>query len=396
MGSLTASVLVLFTLVSACLAQRELSFKLSLGVEGRREWNPWLLNDEEKRLDDASDVANALVLEPGLSARYSIDYARLGVSYSPKVTMYHGAGVERRTFKAHKGELSGDLYFTDRISLSIKDMVEDSVVGGERVSDEHNLDDRYFSNTVSESLECEVGTRLVFAVGHRSYGVWHERDNADIYDRDENSATARIGYKLGFRTEVGVSGQWGLISCKMPGRFDDRYEYSTTAYAKREVDQFNATVTLEGGVVTTEVKDDGDLGSGMKRRRDFTGALSIYKKTSLNSSASLEGSIGHRSSDAFAGEFSRTYALNASAEYLFFGRLETMMSGNVAFRKYVQTSERREWDYWVRTGIGYRLFEMVSLRASYTFAKVDSTHDIYEYDNHVLAVSVYLAYSLSS
>ncbi len=393
---LVAVALLSSALSSVLLGQGSISFKTSLEVSGMYERNPWLLSDEEKKDQDYVDNESYVVQ---YSPRIGIDYrAGLGdfhLRYEPYYKTYHTSGRKNYSIKPHVGSFSGEIYFTDRLSLALRDSFSDSAVGTESWSDDSGLDARYFANSASEIVQYTPGAKLVLTIGHRSSGSWYRREENRRRDREENFALASVGYKLGWATEVGVTGDWGLIDCETLDVNDDRYKYSARGYVNRTLDAIDTDVRAEAGVVTTEYKDDREGASSKKS--SFAGSLSVKRDLRENTRASVTATSDYKPSDDLGGGFYLSTSIDTSVHHVFFDRIEAILGGRAQRRRYEyeKDSERRDYVYRVSATAGYKLTKWLSLRAGYTFAKVDSTIQTYEYDNQVVHASVYFEYSFS-
>jgi hypothetical protein len=100
-------------------------------------------------------------------------------------------------------------------------------------------------------------------------------------------------------------------------------------------------------------------------------------------------------SDVWAGQFYENRGVRASVRHLFLDRVEAMFDGRAEARRYVEESARKDYVYGVSATGGYKLFKWLSLRVGYSFAKVDSKLETYEYDNHVVHASLYFEHSFS-
>jgi len=293
--------------------------------------------------------------------------------------------------------LSAQLYFTDKLSLILSDGLTDSVVGAEAWSDDPDLDRHYTENSIEERIRYTPGARLVLTVGHRSEGIWHRREKDKFGDREENFALGSVGYTLGRATEVGVTFDWGLIDCKTLDRYDDRYEYSVRGYVEQRLNGIDTDVRIEGGVETTEYKHKDELEDVRARSSSFSGSLSVRRDLGEDTRAEVVASSSYESSDVWAGEFYKNTSIRASVRHVFFDRVEARFEGTAGRRRYEEESARRDYTYQVSATVGYKLFTWLSLRTGYTFAKVDSTMQTYEYENQqpVVEASLNLGYSYS-
>jgi len=392
-----AMALSFLILSSMCLAQGSLSFRTSLEITGKCERNPFLVSDEAKEDKDYVEESYVVQYSPMLSVGYAMDFADFGLSYAPYYKTYYASGRKRHSSMAGTGDLSAQLYFTDRLSLTLHDGLTDSVVGAETWSDDPDVDRHYTENSTEERIRYTPGTRLVLTVGHRSDGIWHRREKDKFGDREENFALGSVGYTLGRATEVGVTGDWGLVDSKTPDRYDDRYEYSVRGYIEQRLEGIETDVRVEGGVETTEYKHKAELEDVRAKRSSFSGSLSVRRVLGEDTRAELTASSSYESSDVWAGEFYENTSIRASLRHLFFDRVETILSGTAGRRKYTNDTEegaRRDYTYRASAVAGYRFFRWLSLRAGYTFAKVDSTIQTYEYENqHLIEASLNLWYS---
>jgi len=368
-----------------------LSLKTSLEVKGEYEWNPFLLSDLEKKERDVVEESYVTRVWPVLGLKYSSDYAEVSASYGPRLAFYTPRGGRKYTTKAHQASISARLNFTDRLALSISDSFMDSVVGAGRLSDQPDLDDRYTQNTCSEVVRYAPGARIVISLGHESSGVWHRRKRYKEANRDENFAVASLGYILGGRTEAGLAGRWGLISSKTPSTADDRYEYSATVYAQRRFEGLRTRIRAEAGLVATDYKRTDEL-PRPKGTRGFKGGITIDRRVSENVNASLNAFAGYSPSDVLGGEYYRTIGAALSVRQTFLDRFEAILSGRFARNRYIVSPKRRDWAYNLTFVGGYRLLRWLSFRAGYTFAKIDSTIEQDEYDNHGVFASIYAEY----
>lgn len=392
-----AMVLSFFIFSSLCLAQGSISFKTNLEITGKYERNPFLVSDEAKEDEDYVKEAYVVQYSPMISVGYTADFGDFDLSYTPYYKTYYTSGRERHSSTAGTGDLSAQLYFTDKLSLILHDGLADSVVGADTWSDDPNLDRRYTENSTEERIRYTPGARLVLTFGHRSEGIWHRRVGDKSGDREENVALGSVGYTLGRTTEVGVTGDWGLIDCKTPDRYDDRYEYSVRGYVEQRLDGIDTDVRAEGGVETTEYKRKGELEDARARRSSFSGSLSVRRVLGEDTHAEVVASSAYESSDVWAGEFYKSTSIRASVRHVFLDRVEAMFEGTAGRRRYTEEGARRDYTYRVSAMAGYKLFKWLSLRAGYTFTKVDSTMQTYEYENQqpVVEASLNLGYSYS-
>jgi len=392
-----AIALLFFALSSVCAAQGSISFKTSLEISGRYERNPWLVSDIEKEGEDYVKEAYVVQYSPGIGVDYAADFGDFGLAYKPYYETYYGSGRKRRSSMAHEGHLAAQLYFTDKLSLILHDGLTDSVVGTATWSDDPNLDRRYTENSTQESIRYTPGSRLILTVGHRSEGIWNRRVGDKSGDKEQNFALGSVGYTFGRATEVGVTGDWGLIDCETPDRYDDRHEYSVRGYVEQRLGAIDTDVRAEGGVVTTEYKRESELEDVRAIRSSFSGSLSVRRVLGEDTSAEVVASSAYESSDVWAGEFYKSTNIRASVRHVFLGRVEAMFEGGVERRRYSEESARRDYAYRVSATAGYKLFKWLSLRVGYTFAKVDSTMETYEYENQqpVVEASLNLGYSFS-
>ena len=390
-----AAVVSFFVLGSVCLAQRSVTFRTSLEITGMYEVNPLLFSDSEKESKDYVKDAYEVRYSPGIGVDYAADIGEFHLTYDPYLTTYYPSGHERYSIKTQTGQLSGQLYFTDKLSLILSDQLSDSVVGAARQSDQPGLGARYTENGTQERVRYAPGTRLVLTLGHGSDGIWYRRAEDKSQDREENFALGSAGYKLREWTEVGVTGDWGLIDYKTPDRYDDRYQYSARGYIQQRLEAIDADARAEAGFMTTEYKDKGQLRGIATRSTGFDGSLSVARNLGEDTRAEVAASSGYVPSDVLAGDFYQSRAVRASVRHVFLDRFEAMFEGRAESRRYVEESARRDYAYGVSATGGYKIFKWLSLRAGYSFAKVDSKLETYEYDNHEVHISLYFEDSFS-
>jgi len=382
--------LVLFT---ASFAQKPLSFKTSLEITGMYERNPWLFSQSEKESKDYVQDSYVVEYSPSLNLIYRSDFGSFSLNYRPNYKVYYPSGRRHYSLKSHQGELAGTLYFTDKLSLALSDRVADSVVGTESRSDVPSLQRRYTENSTNETLRYTPGSRLVLTLGHRSNNTAYRTEADKRSNREDNSATASVGYRLGVRTEIGVTGDWGLVDYKTEEQ-TDRYDYSARVYVQTTLAGIETTIRGEGGFETTKFKSGSNSGSLRNGRTGFNGLLSIARDLGENTHAAITGSAGYLPSDQATGSFYKNTSVEASVRQLFLGRIEAMFNGEVRRRRYEEEEEdRTDYAYRASAQLGYRLFKWLSIRGGYTFSKVDSTIETYEYDEHVVEASVYVEYS---
>ena len=395
-SSFTAALVacLLYSILFLCsdsFAQRKLGLKAGLEVGGKYEWNPSLLSDKEQESSELARESYVTHLIAVLSGRYSVDYGEFRLNYKPSFDFYRAQGISRRAANSHVGQFWGRLNFTDSLSLTVDDRFTDSVVGSLRMSDDSNLGRRYTGNICTARIQYSPGTRVVLSISHRTSGLWNRGEDDKQLDRDSNFALASAGYRLGSRTEVGVLGDWGLISGKAPGALDDRYEYSGSIYLSRYFAGMDVKVRANGGFVSTRYRSRG-AEKAPERRTGFSGSFSASKRLSEGSYAHIILRTGYEPSDVWAGEFRRSSSVRGSFQHTFLKRIETILNGEYQHRKYVPTNDRKDHVYRTSTILGYKLFRWLSIRANYTFACVDSTFEEYEYDSHAVGVSFYAEY----
>ncbi|MBN1592713.1 MAG: outer membrane beta-barrel protein [Candidatus Coatesbacteria bacterium] len=395
---LAAFSLASFLLGLPILAKGAFTLRTSLEVTGEYERNPLLLSDEEK--EEADYTVNE-----GYVARYSpeieLDYtAGIGdfrLLYTPSYRTYYVSGRKHTSYRTHVGAFGGELYITDNLSLFLEDSLSDSDVGTQSWSDNPYLDSRRFENSASEKLEFRPGRRLVFMLGHRTSVKWHRKEEEEYRNREENFALGSVGANLGHSTQVGIIGDWGLIDYETSDSSDDRFEYSARGYVNRDLRGLDTVVRAEAGFVTTELKHRNDLEDDSRdcKRSSFTGSLSISRDLGRNTRALLAADSGYWSSEEYAGEYYLTTTVRTSIRHIFLDRVETFLDGRVQRRRYERGNDRRDYVYRLSATAGYRFLKWLSLRAGYTFAKVDSTIQTYEYDNELVHASVCFEYELS-
>lgn len=385
-----------FILSSVCLAQRSVSLKTSLEITGMYERNPSLFSDSEKESKDYVKDAYEVRYSPAVGVDYEADIGDFHLRYDPYYTTYYPSGRRHYSLKTQAGQLSARLYFTDKLSLILSDQLSDSAVGAWRPSDQPGLDRRYTENKTEERVQYAApGTRLVLTLGHRSAVVSNRRAEDKLLDREENFALGSAGYRIREWTEVGLTGDWGLIDYETPDRYDDRYQYSMRGYVQQRLAVIDADARVEAGLVTTEYKDKGELEGIPARRTGFDGSLSVTRDLGEDTRAQVTASSAYMPSDVWAGEFYRSTGIKASVRHLFLDRVEAMFEGRAESRKYVEESARKDYAYGVSATGGYKIFTWLSLRVGYSFAKVDSKLETYEYDNHVVHASLYFEHSFS-
>ena len=383
--------LILFTAASA---QRSLSFKTSLEISGMYEHNPWLLSESEKMSEDYVEDSYAMQYSPSLSVSYTSDIGSFSLSYRPDYKVHYPSGRKHRSLKSHVGELAGTLHFTDKLSLAISDQVSDSVVGTESRSDVPSLKRRYTANSTNETVRYTPGSRLVLTLGHSSNNTAYRKEVDGRSNREDNSAAASVGYRLGMGTEVGLTGDWGLVDYETEAQ-SDRYTYSGRVYAETKLAGIETLIRGEGGFEATTFKSQGDSDRSEGGKATFSGRLSISRDLGENTRAAITGAANYQPSDQVTGTFYRNISLDASVRQLFSDRIEVMFDRGMQRRRYEEEGSRRDYAYRASAKLGYRLFKWLAIRGGYTFAEVDSTIETYEYDEHVVEASVYVEYSLA-
>jgi len=379
-------------LFTASFAQRSVSFKTSLEISGMYERNPWL--SSERTSEDYVKDSYAVQYSPSLSVGYTSDIGSFSLRYEPYYKVYYPSGRKHYSLKSHLGELAGTLHFTDKLSLAVSDRVADSVVGTNSRSDVPNLDRRFMENSTNEAVRYAPGSRLVFTLGHRSGNMISRREVDRGSNREDNSATASAGYRLGMRTEIGVTGDWGLVDYETENQ-TDRYDYSGRVYVETKLVGIDTTIRGEGGFERTTFKSEGDSDEAKKGSSGFSGLLRLARDLGEDTRAEIVGSASYLPSDQATGTFYKSTSIDASVRQVFLDRIEAMFDGGVQRRKYEGESDRRDYAYRASAKLGYKLFKWLSIRGGYTFAKVDSTIETYEYDEHVVEASVYVEYSFA-
>ncbi len=382
-------------LFTASFAQRSLSFKTSLEISGMYEHNPWFSSESGRISEDYVKDSYAVQYSPSLSLIYTSDIGSFSLNYKPNYKVYYPSGRKNYSLKSHDGELAGTLHFTDKLSLALSDRVVDSLVGAQSRSDVPSLDRRFTKNSTNETVRYTPGTRLVFTLGHRSDNIRYRTEADKRSNREDNSVTTSIGYRLGMRTELGVTGDWGLVDNKTENQ-TDRYDYSGRVYVETKLVGIDTTIRGEGGFETTRFKNQGDSDEAKKSSSSFSGLLRIARDLGEDTRAQIVGSASYLPSDQVNGTFYKNIGVDASVRHLFLDRIEAMFDGGIQHRKYEEEENpRRDYAYRASAKLGYRLFKWLAIRGGYTFSKVDSTIETYEYDEHVVEASVYVEYSFA-